>query len=322
MPKMKLRSGIYYLAAALLLVGCGGDQGPYPSREIKLIVQASPGGISDTVSRFMASLVEGDLGVPVVCENKPGASGALAFSYVTRRPPDGYTLGHAPVEIAMVRTLGYADIGPKDMDLLCLVSKTAPVLVVRQDASWSSFAEFVEAARVEPGGLIMANSGTGSIWHFNTLLMEQVTGIRVTHVPYGGSSGSLASLLGGHVDAVIAGAGEAVGNVGAGQLRVLAVLDAARSQLYPEAPTTHELGYPFGAPAWSGFFAPQGISAQVRQRLEPAFQAAFASQAWKKLCEERGMEAVYMDGARFQEFALEQAAFFEQEIPRLLRMER
>ncbi|HUG80937.1 MAG TPA: hypothetical protein VML01_04690, partial [Bryobacterales bacterium] len=80
---MKLRSGIYYLAAVLLLAGCGREEGVYPSREIKLIVQASPGGISDTVSRFMASLVEGDLGVPVVCENKPGASGALAFSYVT-----------------------------------------------------------------------------------------------------------------------------------------------------------------------------------------------------------------------------------------------
>lgn len=323
MPEMKLQSAIRCLAAAaLLLAGCGREEGVYPSREIKLIVQASPGGISDTVSRFMASLVEGDLGVPVVCENKPGASGALAFSYVTRRPPDGYTLGHASVEITMVRTLGYTDVGPKDMDLLCLVSKTAPVLVVRQDAPWGSFAEFLEAARAEPGGLIMANAGTGSIWHFNTLHMEQVTGIRVTHVPYGGSSGSLASLLGGHVDAVIAGAGEAIGNVSAGQLRVLAVLDAARSPLYPDAPTTHELGYAFGSPAWSGFFAPQGISPQVRQRLEPAFQKAFESEAWKQLCEERGMEAVYMDGNRFQEFALEQAAFFEQEIPRLLRLER
>jgi tripartite-type tricarboxylate transporter receptor subunit TctC len=208
------------------------------------------------------------------------------------------------------------------MDLLCLVSKTPPVLVVRDNAPWTTFAEFLEAARAEPGGLIMANSGTGSIWHFNTLLMEQVTGIRVTHVPYGGSSGSLASLLGGHVDAVIAGAGEAVGNVSAGQLRVLTVLDAARSRLYPEAPTTRELGYAFGAPAWSGFYAPKGIPPQVRRRLEPAFQKAFQSEAWTHLCKERGMEAVYMDGGHFQEFALEQAAFFEQKIPVLLRMER
>ena len=133
----------------------------------------------------MASLIEKDLGVPVVCENKPGASGALAFSYVTRRPPDGYTLAHAPVEIAIVRALGYADIGPEDMGLICLVSKTPAVLVVRSDAPWNTFEEFMAAAKKQSGGLIMGNAGTGSIWHFNSLLMEQQAGFRVTYVPYG-----------------------------------------------------------------------------------------------------------------------------------------
>ena len=230
MPLGKLAA---LLTGALLFTGCQTEQGPFPSRELKLIVQASPGGLSDSVSRIMASLSESELGVPIVCENKPGASGALAFSYVTRRPPDGYTLGHAPVEIAMVRSLGYADIGPDDMDLICLVQKSPPVLVVRSDAPWKSFDEFLGAARERPGGLIMANSGTGSIWHFNTLLMEKYADFRVTHVPYSGSSGSLASLLGGHVDAVISGAGEAVANVEAGRLRPLIVLAEDRSQLYP-----------------------------------------------------------------------------------------
>jgi tripartite-type tricarboxylate transporter receptor subunit TctC len=307
---------------AVALCACGREEGPYPSRELKLIVQASPGGISDTVSRFMASLVEKDLGVPVVCENKPGASGALAFSYVTRRAPDGYTIGHAPVEISVVRTLGYADVGPDNMGLICLVSKTPAVLVVRSDAPWDRFEDFLAAANHEPGGLIMAHAGTGSIWHFNSLLMEQQTGVRVTYVPYGGSSGSLASLLGGHVDAVVAGTGEAVANVKAGRLKVLAVFDESRSQLYPEAPTSHELGYDFGAPAWSGFFAPAGVSDDIRSRLEQAFQKAFESSAWKKLCEERGMEPVFLGAAEFQQFAMEQAQFFGSQIPNLLRLAR
>ena len=152
------------LAAAILLfaVSCRHADGPYPSKELKLIVQASPGGISDTVSRFMGSLIEKDLGVPVVCENKPGASGALAFSYVARRAPDGYTLGHASIEIAVVRTLGYADVGPDNMGLICLVSKTPAVLVVREEAPWNSFGDFIEAARKQRGGLILAHAGTGS----------------------------------------------------------------------------------------------------------------------------------------------------------------
>jgi tripartite-type tricarboxylate transporter receptor subunit TctC len=318
------RSGVggLIVVAAFALVSCQQEEGPYPSKELKLIVQASPGGISDTVSRFMGSLIEKDLGVPVVCENKPGASGALAFSYVARRAPDGYTLGHAPVEIAVVRALGYADVGPDNMGLICLVSKTPAVLVVREDAPWSSFEEFLVAAKSEPGRLIMAHSGTGSIWHFNALLMEQAADVRVTYVPYGGSSPSLASLLGGHVDAAIVGTGEAIANVKAGRLKVLAVLDQSRSQLYPEAPTSYELGYEFGAPAWSGFFTPAGVSAEILDRLETAFRTGFESAEWAKLCEERGMEAVFMGRDEFREFALGQAEFFSGEIPRLLTLER
>lgn len=306
------------LAGLCLLGGCQDTSGPYPSQEIKLIVQASPGGLSDTVSRFMASLVENDLGVPVVCENKPGASGALAFSYVTRRPADGYTIGHAPVEIAMVRALGYADIGPREMELICLVSRTPPALVVQADSPWNTLDEFVEAARAEPGELILANSGIGSIWHFNTLLLERDAGIRVTHLPYPGSSAAIVSLLGGHVDGLIAGVGEVVANVNSGHLRVLAVLDEKRSGVFPDAPTTFELGYPIGAPAWSGFFGPAGIPEERRMKLQEAFRDGFQTDAWKKLCKERGMEAVFLDGEEFQEFAVQQAEFFGEEIPALV----
>jgi tripartite-type tricarboxylate transporter receptor subunit TctC len=306
------------LAVVWWLSGCQRASGPYPSREIKLIVQASPGGLSDTVSRFMASLAEKDLGVPVVCENKPGASGALAFSYVTRRPPDGYTLGHAPVEIAMVRALGYADIGPQDMELICLVSRTPPALVVRADAPWKTLGDFVAAARAKPGDLILANSGIGSIWHFNTLLLERAAGIRVTHLPYPGSSAAIVSLLGGHVDGLVAGVGEVVANVNSGHLHVLAVLDETRSGIFPDAPTTQELGYAIGTPAWSGFFGPKGIPEDRRRRLEQAFRAGFETEEWKKLCDERGMEAIFLDSRQFQEFAQQQAEFFSSEIPQLV----
>lgn len=310
------------LVAGGAAAGCRARDGAYPARELRLVVQASPGGISDTVSRFMASLVERRLGVPVVCENRPGAAGALAFSYVTRRPPDGYTLGHAPVEIAMVRTLGYSDVGPDRMDLLCLVSKTPPVIVVHADAPWKSFQAFLEAARREPGKLIVANSGTGSIWHFNALLMEAASGARVTHLPFNGSSASVTALLGRHVDAAVAGAGEVVSNVRAGQVRVLAVFDTERSRLYPDVPTTGDAGAAFGAPAWSGFFAPKGIAEATAQLLEGAFRAASASEEFQRLCADRGMQPLFLDRARFRAFADEQAAFFAREIPRLLRLER
>ncbi len=318
----RLRSGCVSTAVLLGLAacGCGPAPGPYPSREIKLIVQAAPGGLSDLVSRVMASLIERDLDVPVVCQNRPGASGALAFSYVTRRVPDGYTIGHGPVEIAMVRGLGYADVGPSEMSLICMVSRVAPVLVVRQEAPWATFEEFVAAGRERPGELIMANSGVGSIWHFNTLLLEQHTGMRATHLPYGGSAPGLVALLGGHVDAVIAGVSEVLSHVRSGRVRALAVFDEQRAAVLPETPTTHEIGYAMGAAAWSGFYGPAGLPEVVRARLEGAFGRACETEEWKKLCREHGLQRLFLGGERFEAFASEQARFFESRIPELVRL--
>jgi tripartite-type tricarboxylate transporter receptor subunit TctC len=311
-------------ASCLLLLSvtlaCGARPEKYPSREIKLIVQAAPGGISDAVSRVAASLVEKRLGVPVVCENRPGAAGALAFSYVARRSADGYTIGHAPVEIAMVRTLGYAEVGPENMDLICLVTKTKPVLVVRSEAPWHNFREFLEAAEHDFGRLILANSGTGSIWHFNALLMEREGGVRFTHVPFNGSSAALGALLGGHVDAVVAGVGEVISHVESGRLRALLVLDSERSGLLPDTPNTVELHYDFGAGAWSGFFAPKGLPDEVRTVLEQAFREASETEEFRKLCRERGMESVFLGSADFRAFALAQGRFFAVEIPRLIEV--
>jgi tripartite-type tricarboxylate transporter receptor subunit TctC len=292
------------VALGLVLVACTARDSRYPAREIKLVVQATPGGISDLVSRVLAGRLEKKLGAPVVCENRPGAAGALAFSYVTRRAPDGYTLGHGPVEIAMVRTLGYADLGPDNMDLLCLVSKTKPVLVVRREAAWRDLRQFVEDARRQPGRLIVANSGTGGIWHFNALLIEKECRVRVTHVPFNGSSAALATLLGGHVDAAVAGAGEVISHVQGGRLRVLSDFES------------------FGAGAWSGFYAPRGLPGAVRDLLIEGFREAFHSPEFQKLCQERGMEPVFLEPREFQQFALAQAGFFARELPQLLRLER
>lgn len=309
------------ICSCLLLGGCNSVEGPYPAKEIKLIVQAAPGGTSDTVSRVMASLAEGQVGVPIVCENKPGASGALAFSFVARRPADGYTIGHAPVEIAIVRSLGYADIGPSDISLICLVSKTAPALVVHSESPWHTFQDFVKAALEDAGRIVMANSGIGSIWHFNILLMEQGTGARFTHLPYGGSTPALVSVIGGHADAAVAGVGEVVSHVQAGKLRALAVFDETRSGVLSEVPTTHELGFPIGAPAWSGFFGPAGMPDERVTLLANAFKTAFGTPEWAKLCRERGMEALFLDKDEFGSFAMEQQEFFESEIPKLVRLE-
>jgi tripartite-type tricarboxylate transporter receptor subunit TctC len=297
---------------------CARQARPYPGRDIKLVVQAAPGGLSDTVSRVIASQMEPSLGVPVVCENKPGAAGALAFSFVSRKPADGYTLGHAPVELAILKTLGYTSVTPETVDPLCLVSKTRPVLVVRAASDAASFPALVDALRKRPGYYIAGNSGTGSIWHLNTLLMEQALQLKLVHVPFGGSSASITNLMGGHIDLAVMGVGEALPQIRAGSLRALAVFDVDRTPLLAETPSVAELGHSFGAVAWSGFFAPKGIPDEARQRLQPAFRAAFDSALFQEVCQERAMEPVYLDSQEFSQFARQQAAFFATRVPSLL----
>jgi tripartite-type tricarboxylate transporter receptor subunit TctC len=318
--KLSRRSACWTLGAGVaLLPSCARETGEYPAREIRLIVQASPGGISDTVSRVIASLAEKDLGAPIMTENRPGAAGALAFSFLARQRPDGYVIGHAPVEIAMVRTLGYADVAPRDFTLLCLVSKTKPVLAVAKNAPWAGFSEFANAVRARPGYYVAANSGTGSIWHINSLLLEREVGLDLIHLPFGGSTGALTALLGNHVDLVVAGAGEVEPHVRADSLRTLAVFAPGRSALFPEAPSVAELGYSFGADAWSGFAAPAGLPEDRAATLETAIRSAFETPAFQRVCEERGMEPVFLPRAEFAKFAGEQAEFFSSEIPRLMK---
>ena len=306
------------LAAAFLFAGCTGASGPFPSREIKLIVQASPGGLSDTISRVIASLAEKRLGVPVVCENRPGASGALAFSYVARQPADGYTIGHGPVEIAMVRTLGFGDVGPDEMDLLCLVTKTEAALAVHAGSPWRTFADFAEAVRARPEYYVVANSGAGSIWHVNALLMQRAAGLELVHCPFSGSTGALTALLGRHVDAAVAGVGEIGPHVEAGSLRALAIFGEARSGAMPEVPAVTETGYTFGASAWSGFYGPKGLPADAKAALVEAIREAFESDAFQQVCRERGLEPAFLDSEAFAAFAGEQARFFATTIPALL----
>jgi putative tricarboxylic transport membrane protein len=204
------------------------------------------------------------------------------------------------------------------MDLLCLVSRSQPALVVHVEAPWQSFEEFVAGVRQKPAYYVIANSGTGSIWHVNSLLLERGTGLQFIHCPFGGSSGALTALLGQHVDAAVAGVGEMAPHVEAGRMRALAVFGKQRSSLYPDVPATGELGYDFGANAWSGFYAPQGLPPDRTEKLVASIKEAAATEAFARLCAERGMEPVFLGPQEFREFADEQATFFAKAIPDLL----
>jgi len=289
----------------------------FPEKQITIVCQAAAGGGSDTNSRTMAAVVEPILGVPVVVVNKTGAAGAVAMSYVASREPDGYTIGHLPVELSMLEALGYADVNPDNFDLIGTIGYFPASVVVNANSPWENFDEFVEYAKENPGVITVGNSGIGSIWHIAAAKLEKELGVEFTHVPFTGASTAKAALMGGHIACSTASPSENAGPIEAGDLRMLAVMADQRSSLFPDVPTLKELGYDIQTTAWLGFGCPKGLPEDVKNTLVDAFQQGFESEMYQEKMKSYGIELVWMGPDEFYEFAMEEYETYSELIPEL-----
>ncbi|MGQ9473639.1 MAG: tripartite tricarboxylate transporter substrate binding protein [Candidatus Caldatribacteriaceae bacterium] len=310
--------GIFFLLFSLILFSVGNVLASFPEREILLIIQAAPGGVSDAVGRAMALASQEILGVPITPTNITGAAGAIAMGKLKESKPDGYTIGYVPVELSMVKALGYADISPSDFDLVMRTNIVPAALTVRADAPYKTLEEFVAYAKENPGKILVGTSGTGSIWHIAGLALEEAAGIKFTFVPFDGAAPSVAALLGGHINAVTCSPSEVLSGVQAGDLKILAVLSDTRTQLFPDVPTAKELGYEVNVMAWGGFALPKGVPKEVYDTIADAFYKGFQSEIFKKAMEERGIQMAYLDGPAFADFAQKQFEMYMELIPRAL----
>lgn len=298
------------VSLTLLFSGCASKQATakkFPTKQITLVVQANPGGLSDQVSRTLGDIMQKDFGSPVICVYKAGGSGAVGLSFVKGSTPDGYTIGHAPVEISMLKSLGYTDIGPDDFTLIGLAYKTLPAITVQADSPWKTIEDFITYAKNNPGKLKMGTAGTGSIWDLASIGFEDKAGIKTTHVPFDGAAPSIAALMGGHVDVVVSAPNEVLSGTKGGKLRVLAVMGDKRSSNFPDVPTLQEKGIDYTLAQWGGFVAPKNLPADVKAALEKSFEKAVKSDDFKKFTSAQGIEVNYMSSTDFQSFAKAQS---------------
>lgn len=306
------RAGVCMLAVTAL--ACGPEP-PYPGREVRLVVHASPGGISDAVSRHVARGLQERLGVPVVAENRVGAAGSLALSFVARSRPDGYTIGYAPVDMTIIPHLGYSRVALEDFDYLTLHTRAPGSLAVRMDSPLVALDTFAATARQRQ--LSMGTSGSGSIWHLAGLALSGALDVPLAYVPFAGSGQAVTALLGGHVDAVVAAPFEVDAHVRAGNVRVLGVMARERSPLLPDVPTFPELGYTdLTIDAWGGFLAPRGIPDDRRQHLLEALHEVLSSDDFATFARERGLEVQIVTGEAFEQFVRAESRQFEELVRR------
>ncbi|MBL8317295.1 MAG: tripartite tricarboxylate transporter substrate binding protein [Burkholderiaceae bacterium] len=298
----------------------------YPSKPITMIVPFPPGGVADTVARPVAEALSRELKQPVVIENKAGAGGGVGMGLAARAAPDGYTVLLA---LSSISILPEADklFGRKPaftLDQLKPIARfTADptVLVVRSDAPWKTFAEFVADAGRRPGAYNYGSSGNYGTMHVPMEMLKATAGFRMVHIPYTGAGPAVVALLGGQVDAVASGPSTVAQHVKSGRLRALAHWGDKPLLSLPEVPSLTSLGAPVKFAQWSGLFVPAGASAEVLQRLRAAARAAAADAQVQQVIRTAGSPVEYLDAPEFQIYWDADAAVMADVVKRIGKVE-
>jgi tripartite-type tricarboxylate transporter receptor subunit TctC len=246
-----------------------GNVAGYPSRPITIIVPFGPGSATDTITRIIAQHLGSAFNQSIVIENKVGANGAIAATYVARAAPDGYTLfmsTNSPHSAApsLVKNVAYDPV--KDFAPISRVGSFTLMLVLHPDVPANTIAELIAHAKASPGKLSFASGNTSGVVAGETL--KAWAGINIVHVPYRSAPPALNDLLGGRVSMMFTDLTTGLPHVKANKLRALAVTRMQRSKLIPELPTLHEAGVAnFDMDSWAGMFAPANTPAEIITRL-------------------------------------------------------
>jgi len=257
-----------------LWVGVAFAQG-FPSRTVRLVSGVSPGSASDTMARLVAEKLQASLGQPVIVENKLGAGGLIGAQYVAKSEPDGHTIMVYASAFTVAPLLNPEALNPKDLTPVATLGTVPTVLVVSPSKGYKSVADLVAAAKAKPGQIVATSAGIGSSTHMNLERFRFSAGIEVLHVPLKGAPEALTEVLTGRADFYFALPFQVGAQVKEGRLLALAVGSPKRSALFPDVPTTVELGfansdYNF----WVGALVPTKTPRETVLRLNREFNAA------------------------------------------------
>ncbi len=298
-----IRCGAFVLAvcAAFSATSRAAD---YPEKAITLVVPYSPGGGADSAARVIAPALAGELKQPVVIENKAGAAGAIGVAYVARANPDGYTAlfdGSAFIINPVLRKLPYD--AERDLIPVSQAISVPNIMVVAKNSPYASLADYITAARKEPGKHSFASYGPGSLAQMIGELLKKSARIDVVHVPYKGGAPAIVDVMGGNVDTYFANAASSLPYITGGKLKALAVTSATRMKELPEVPTMAESGFKdIVVHEENGFFLPAGTPAAIVARLQSAIQATLKKDEVKEKLDKLGLAPVGSSPAEYAEY--------------------
>ena len=260
--------------AGLVMPVCA-QQSRYPTRPVRFVVPFAPGGSTDTLARTMGVKLADALGEQIVVDNRPGANGDIGMLIVSRSPPDGHTIvlgyiANLAIAPSLQPKMPYDPV--KDFAPITQPASSPNVLTAHPSVPAGNLKELLALAKAKPGQVSFASTGVASVGHLTGELLNNLAGVKMTHVPYKGSGQAVTDLLGGHVQVMFSGFSSTLPHIKAGKLRALAVTGAKRSAALAEVPTIAEQGFPgVEATAWYGILAPANTPRPIVARLHDEF---------------------------------------------------
>ena len=257
----------------------------FPSKVIRVINPAAPGGNSDILFRLLQPKMSEVLGQPLVMDYRVGAGGIIGVEVTAKSPPDGYTTALVAASFlinpAVRSKLPYDTL--KDFTPLGLIVDLPAGLMVHPSMPVKSVTELIALAKARPGQILYSTSGAGTVGHLSAELFNSIAGVKLMHVPYKGAGPSVIDLVAGHVQTTFVSLPLVMGHIQANRLRILAQCGAKRSESIPHVPTMQEAGVPgFVVSSGFSFIGPAGIARPVAERLNSALAQAVRDPAIRK----------------------------------------
>jgi tripartite-type tricarboxylate transporter receptor subunit TctC len=280
-------------------------QNEYPTKPVRIILGQSPGGATDVVARLLGQQLGRQFGQNVLVENRTGAAGSIAASYVANSTPDGYTLlvvsSSYAINPSLYTNLPFDPV--KDFAPVSLIAEAPFLLVVHPSLPVHSVKELVALAKAHPGELNFASGGIGSSGQLAGELFKYLADVNIVHVPYKGAGPGLIDVMAGNVDMTFGSVLSTLGHVKNGRLRALAVTSAKRSKALPDLPTVAEAGVKgYHRTTWYALLAPANTPAAIVDRISAETKKAVGSAAVHKKILTDGAEPVGSAPAEFESF--------------------
>ncbi|WP_333845096.1 Bug family tripartite tricarboxylate transporter substrate binding protein [Limnohabitans sp.] len=297
LTKAVLATSLLSASALIAPLAALAQADAYPSKPITLVVPNPPGGLVDTSARLVSEPLARLTGQTVVVDNKPGASGNLAYANVARSAKDGYTVlvSYSGYHIANPILMDKLPWELKDLTPVGLITIATNVIAVHPSVPANTLKEFIAWAKQNPGKLNYASQGNGSVSHIGTEIFKQQTGIDMTHVPYKGSGQAIQDVLAGQVQVFITTPPSVMGHVLSGKLKALAVTGKIRHPQLPQVPTASEAGLTgFELESWVALYVANGTPKEVVQKLSAEVKRSLEQPEAKQRGDAAGIEVRYL----------------------------